>query len=154
MAPLIPYILNLFSNSRTRNIPYIVLFVGLCVFTVCQSISFSYHSAILPLPHDLRMEDFIITRCEFMRMKSTYILRFHRSGEVFRLESSVVLGHSSVKDASRGHSAESDCIAGGLMSGRWELSPNGDRIKFFLNDITNGVTESYSAEVQYINLLF
>lgn len=88
--------------------------------TVFLQLHFTNAKYAIIEPHDLRMEKFLITRQEFMKKKSNYVLRFFPSGTVIKEE--------------KGSSAE----------GQWSLAPS-SRITFSLME--KGVIESYSAEV-------
>jgi hypothetical protein len=92
---------------------FVALFYLLCIANARIPIA---------VPHELRMERFTITRREFMKTRSTYVLRFLPSGTVIKEE--------------KGSSSD--------VSGQWSLSPSG-RITFSLQE--KGIVETYSAEV-------
>jgi hypothetical protein len=115
--------------------------------------------------HGLRTDKYLITRKEFLKKSQTYLLRFTRSGKVYKKvrDVSVVDGADSggSEGQSEGTKAGESNTSGPQTNrcndreessrpqvcGKWQLSPTGTGVSFWVKD--GDTVERYSAEVSH-----
>jgi hypothetical protein len=135
--------MSLLERLATRTV--IVLLITCAFLCAAQS------------SHGLRTDKYLVTRKEFLKKSQTYLLKFTRSGKVYK-KARDISGVDEEDSEPEGTTNDTGRVGSQTDSsnaqeeqnrprvcGKWQLSPTGSGVSFWLKD--GDTVERYSAEV-------